>query len=45
MAKFQGMSEADTVNDIQILNKAFFFENRSVWAYNFVGDASDVLHK
>jgi hypothetical protein len=35
MAKFQGMSDADKVNDIQILNRALFFENRGVWAYNF----------
>ena len=35
MAKFQGMSDADKLNDIQILNGALFFENRGVWAYNF----------
>jgi ferritin-like protein len=35
MAKFQGMSDADKLNDIQILNQALFFENRAVWAYNF----------
>ena len=35
MAKFQGMSDADKLNDIQILNRALFFENRGVWAYNF----------
>jgi Ferritin-like domain len=35
MAKFQGMSDADKLNDIQILNRALFFENRGVWAYGF----------
>jgi hypothetical protein len=35
MDKFQGMSDADKLNDIQILNRALFFENRGVWAYNF----------
>jgi len=35
MAKFQGMSDADKLNDMQILNRALFFENRGVWAYNF----------
>ena len=35
MAKFQGMSDADKLNDIQILNRALFFENRGVWAYSF----------
>src|SRR5215831_394874 len=35
MARFQGMSDADKLNDIQILNRALFFENRGVWAYNF----------
>jgi ferritin-like protein len=35
MHRFQGMSEADKLNDIQILNQALFFENRAVWAYNF----------
>jgi hypothetical protein len=38
MAKFQGMSDADKLNDIQILNRALFFENRGVWAYNFAAD-------
>jgi len=28
MAKFQGMSDADKLNDMQILNRALFFENR-----------------
>ena len=35
MARFQGMSDADKLNDIQILNRALFFENRGVWAYRF----------
>src|SRR6266566_3521057 len=35
MDRFQGMSDADKLNDIQILNGALFFENRGVWAYNF----------
>ena len=35
MSKFQGMSDADKLNDIQILNRALFFENRGVWAYRF----------
>ena len=38
MAKFQGMSDADKLNDIQILNNALFFENRGVWAYRFAAD-------
>jgi len=38
MSKFQGMSDADKLNDIQILNRALFFENRGVWAYNFAAD-------
>jgi len=29
------MSDADKRNDIQILNRALFFQNRGVWAYNF----------
>src|SRR6516164_11650862 len=35
MNRFQGMSDADKQNDIQVLNRALFFENRGVWAYNF----------
>jgi hypothetical protein len=35
MARFQGMSDADKINDIQILNRALSFENRGVWAYRF----------
>jgi len=35
MNRFQGMSDADKLNDIQVLNQALFFENRAVWAYNF----------
>src|SRR5262245_38035751 len=38
MARFQGMSDADKLNDIQILNRALFFENRGVWAYSFAAD-------
>jgi hypothetical protein len=38
MSKFQGMSDADKLNDIQILNRALFFENRGVWAYTFAAD-------
>jgi hypothetical protein len=38
MAKFQDMSDADKLNDIQILNRALFFENRGVWAYRFAAD-------
>src|SRR5262249_29078826 len=38
MARFQGMSDADKLNDIQILNRALFFENRGVWAYTFAAD-------
>jgi len=29
------MSDEDKLNDIQILNRALFFENRGVWAYGF----------
>ena len=35
MARFQFMSDEDKLNDIQILNRALFFENRGVWAYGF----------
>ena len=38
MDRFQGMSDADKLNDIQILNRALFFENRGVWAYSFAAD-------
>src|SRR5262252_9853566 len=38
MARFQGMSDADKLNDIQILNSALSFENRGVWAYRFAAD-------
>ncbi len=38
MAKFQGMSDADKLNDVQILNRSLFFENRGVWAYRFAAD-------
>lgn len=33
MATLQGMSEADKLSDIKILDRALFFENRAVWAY------------
>jgi len=32
------MSDADKLSDIQILNRALFFENRAVWAYRFAAD-------
>ncbi len=35
MARFQFMSDEDKRTDIQILNRALFFENRGVWAYGF----------
>ena len=35
MNRFQGMSDADKLNDIQILSRALFFEHRGVWAYGF----------
>src|SRR5262245_44071589 len=38
MAKFEYVSEADKHNDIEILNRALFFENRGVWAYGFAAD-------
>ena len=38
MNRFQGMSDAHKFNDIQILNRALFFENRGVWAYGFATD-------
>src|SRR5262249_46603986 len=38
MARFQGMSDADKLHDIEILNRALFFENRGVWAYSFAAD-------
>ena len=38
MATFQGMSDADKLNDIEILNRALFFENRGVWAYRFAAE-------
>jgi hypothetical protein len=38
MATFQGMSDADKLNDIEILNSALFFENRGVWAYRFAAE-------
>src|SRR3954462_10403492 len=38
MAKFDYVSEADKHSDIEILNRALFFENRGVWAYGFAAD-------
>jgi len=38
MATFQGMSDADKLNDIEILNRALFFELRGIWAYRVAGD-------
>lgn len=38
MATFQDMSDKDKLNDIEILNRALFFENRGVWAYRFAAD-------
>lgn len=35
MHRFRGMSDEDKLNDIQILNRALFFENQGVWAYGF----------
>lgn len=35
MATFQGMSDADKLHDIEIVNRALFFEHRGVWAYRF----------
>ena len=34
----QGMSDKDKLNDIEILNRALFFENRGVWAYRVAAD-------
>ena len=38
MATFQGMSDADKLHDLEILNRALFFEHRGVWAYRFAAD-------
>jgi len=38
MATFQGMSDADKLHDIEIMNRALFFENRGIWAYQVAGD-------
>jgi len=38
MPTFQGMSEQDKLSDIEVLNRALFFENRGVWAYRFAAD-------
>jgi hypothetical protein len=45
MATFQYQSEADKRHDIEVLNRALFFEHRGVWAYRFAADkvsSSDV---
>jgi hypothetical protein len=42
MGTFQYVSEADKRNDLEILNRALFFEHRAVWAY---GVAADKLSK
>jgi hypothetical protein len=38
MASFQGMSEADKLNDLEIMNRALFFEHRGIWAYRVAAD-------
>src|SRR5215813_7261928 len=38
MPTSQGMSDKDKLSDIEILNRALFFENRGVWAYRFAAD-------
>jgi len=38
MATIKGMSDEDKLNDIEILNRALFFEHRGVWAYRFAAD-------
>jgi hypothetical protein len=38
MANVKGISDADKHNDIEILNRALFFEHRGVWAYRAGGD-------
>ena len=45
MAAFNYTSEADKRNDVDILNRALFFEHRGVWAYGFAAgrvSSSDV---
>lgn len=45
MGRFQGMADADKLNDLQILNRALFFENRGVWTYGVAANklsATDV---
>jgi len=38
MATFQGMSDADKLHDLEILNRALFFEHRGVWTYRFAAE-------
>ena len=38
MPGFQGMSGQDKLSDVEILNRALFFENRGVWAYRFAAE-------
>src|SRR5262249_19612390 len=38
MATSTTTSEADKRNDIEILNRALFFENRGIWAYGFAAN-------
>ena len=45
MAAFKYTSDADKRNDVDILNRALFFEHRGVWAYRIAADkvsSSDV---
>ena len=45
MAAFQYRSDVDKRNDVDILNRALFFEHRGVWAYRIAADkvsSSDV---
>jgi len=37
MANVRGLSDADKKNDVEILNRALFFEHRGVWAYGAAG--------
>jgi len=38
MATLKGTSDEDKLNDIEILNRALFFEHRGIWAYRFAAD-------
>jgi len=37
MANVRAVSDADKKNDMEILNRALFFEHRAVWAYGAAG--------